>query len=654
MVSGCSFQSILSVALFAAAAATTGAELHPRHHIYRSFQREFEEGARFAEMGVTLRAFGVCNTASGRGAPYSDYPNVWLGFGQYDWDACDRQFDDLIRTSPKTRFMVLVDLNTPLWFARKLNMDSFTMLSHTAAQARWRTETTRYLKDFLTHVEGKYGDRTVAYVLLGGRTTEWLEHDQGIQSRAKNLAWRDWCRKTGTQHGPVPPDENSLGVAAFENVVYDPATERAKIDYWRFHNSLVADTVLDFAHTARAIVGKTKEIGTFFGYYYICSQHLSASNHLDYERVIASDDIDFFSSPATYTERACGFGTGSMAVNGTIRRYGKRLIHEIDYWPHDLALPWRTAARDYFHSASDDIAGNTRDAAFAFVNGASWWWFDQYGKYYATPGMHERIRRLAEIESADVVRTPPKDVADVLLVADPQSAYLMAPARGRHPEKIDPIGSFGENLRNRLNVTGCAYETCSFNDLGALDLARFKLILLPATIEITPARADLLKKRVCTAGRTVVWTYAPGLSDGQTLDPARVEAWAGVPFKTRSLSPTTMPGGWKSVYAYDWKDLTPSVLRTIAADAGVFFYVDDLWPVAANDRHLAVHCKTGGRKTVYLPQRCTKVVELLSNRVVATDCTSFEDDFSSPDTKLYEFVVDSSLSRKNARLQSAP
>ena len=48
--------------------------------------------------------------------------------------------------------------------------------------------------------------------------------------------------------------------------------------------------------------------------------------------------------------------------------------------------------------------------------------------------------------------------------------------------------------------------------------------------------------------------------------------------------------------------------------------------------------KDGGKKTVHLPRKCAKVVDLLMDRVVATDCTDFEDDFASPDTKIYETV----------------
>lgn len=52
------------------------------------------------------------------------------------------------------------------------------------------------------------------------------------------------------------------------------------------------------------------------------------------------------------------------------------------------------------------------------------------------------------------------------------------------------------------------------------------------------------------------------------------------------------------------------------------------------------HVKNGGRKTVHLPRKCVKVVDLLQDRVVATDCIDFNDDFATPDTKIYETVYE--------------
>jgi len=626
-----------AMAACSALVCAAGEFAHPRLVAYRSFQREFAETAKFAQLGVPLRAIGICNTTSGRGVPYSDYPPVWTGPGQYDWACCDRQFDETLAASPDATFMVLVDLNSPLWLARRQQFDSFTTIVQAAAMPEWRTAVREYLHALVEHVEAKYGPRIVAYVPMAGRTTEWYDVDVGLSSRAKNTAWRAWCAKRGLRYRDYTPPETELGRAAFEDILFDPASEREKIDYCRFHNGLVADALLEMAHEIRTLVGKKKEIGVFFGYYCIDGKNLASQGHMDYERVMASPDVDFGISPATYRERACGFGTGSQSVAGTLRRHGKRLVHEIDFWPHDLKLPWRSAARNYFHSAADDVAGNMRDAVFAFVNGCSWWYFDQYGDYYRTPGLHEKIAQLAEIER----RQGPDDpapVADVLFVTDPQSALLIKDPPGTTREGFVPMVGATEILRNRINVTGCAYEVCSFGDLAAMDLARYRLIVLPATFEITSVRERLLREKVCVAGKTVLWTYAPGISDGRGLDVARVRTWAGVPFRTADVTTTAMPGGWTSVYAYDYRLLDAAKVRALAQAAGVFFYADEQMPVAANARYLAVHVKGGGRKVLRLRSKCAKVVDAFSGQTLAENTDRFEVDLASPDTRLFELV----------------
>lgn len=611
---------------------------------YRSFQKELAETRNFAGMGVRLRAFGVCNTDNAFGKPYSDYPPVWLGSGEYDFAPLEGMVGDLLEASPDAEFICLLDLNTPRWLSRRLRIDSFDAITHAAAMPEWRAETKRYLRDLVVYLESRWGGRIRAYSIMAGQTTEWFESlVQSTSGVQKDAAWRRWCAGRGIDFGDSAPSPAALGRAAFEGVIYDPATEAGKIEFWRFHNYLTADALLEYAREIRSLVGAGKQIGAFFGYYFICWKGIAGVGHLDYERVAASPDIDFFSSPATYTDRECGCGTGSMAVSWTLRRHGKRILHEIDFWPETRTPPWK--GWNYWRSPSETLAGNVREAAFALVNGLSWWWFDMWGGLFTNKDVRRRISRFAELHSRFGDSLPPPD-ADILVVADPDSAYGMVDpafgtmdgtAPGVCPDGFAPALGAGEALRNVVNRIGATYDTCSFGDLPHLDLSRVRLVCLPATWTITPEKAAILRETACRDGRTVLWTYAPGVSDGATLDAARIRAWAGVPFKTPGVTTTDM-GGWKAAYAYDWRVLSPGTMRAIAEEAGCFLYTDELLPVCSNGRLLSVHCGSGGVKTIRLRARCAKVVDLLDGRTVAGNCDVFTDSFSSPDTKLYELV----------------
>ena len=593
---------------------------------YRSFNKELERTGQFGEMGITNRCFFAANTINSGGAPYCEYPLIWKDFKRYDWSALDAQADDLVKASPHARFMVMIDLNTPYWATHRFWLDSFTDVTHAACDPTWRARTKEWMLDFIAYAEKRWGDRIGCYILSGGGTSEWYEYDRGRTSRNKDRAWVAWCKKRGLDFGASVPRPPALAQAAFENLVYDPAAEADKIAYWKFHNSLPADALLEFASAARKAVPKTKEIGAFFGYFLVSDAKHTSFGHLDYERVYASPDIDFFIAPGNYSDRKIGGGSGSQLVHGTALRYGKRFLHEIDFGPHDQKR-W---GKGLWKTLADDLAGNTREAAFAMANNANYWWFDMWGGFYRDPQMRARIAELKKVQDRLV---PAPSVAEILLVCDPESMYHVN-------EKCSLERAFGQHLRNQLSKIGAPHDVYSFNDLPVLDLDRYKLICLNSTLLITPERAAFLRKKVCTGGRTVLWCYAPGVTDGRTLDAARVKTWAGVEFKTPGISVTPM-SGWTSVYSYDYKLFNPWELTQIASRAGVHFYVkankwnDEYMPVFANERFLAIHSVKGGEKTIRLPRKVGCVTDLLTGAVLARDADRFTTTFATPDTCLF-------------------
>ncbi|MBQ4198630.1 MAG: hypothetical protein II649_01990 [Kiritimatiellae bacterium] len=622
----CVFQFAAAAAVVAAASAAepVGFREQCRKQLwvtYRSFNKELERTGQFAAMGITNRCFFAANTINSGGNPYCEYPLIWKGFKKYDWSALDAQAEDLLKASPDARFMVMIDLNTPYWATHKFHLDSFTDITHAGVMPNWRDRTREWMLDFIAYAEKRWGDRIGCYILSGGGTSEWYEYDRGRTSYAKTRGWQGWCKARGLSLGEEPPSPTALGRAAFENLVYDPATEPEKIAYWKFHNSITANAILFFAKAARKAIPKTKEIGVFFGYYLTSCVNQTSFAHLDYERVYASPDIDFFIAPGNYSDRAIGGGAGSQLVYGTALRYGKRFLHEIDFGPHDQTR-W---GRGLWKTLEDDLAGNTREAAFAMANNANYWWFDMWGGFYRNPKGRERIAALKKVQDA---LSPAPSVAEILLVCDSESLYHVN-------EKCPLERAFGQHLRNKLGRIAAPYDIYSFGDMPVLDMNRYKLVCLNSTLLITPERAKFLREKVCANGRTVLWCYAPGVTDGKSLDVGRVEEWAGVPFKTPGVSATQMDG-WRSVYAYDYKLFTPESLTKIASDAGVHLYLDKPATVFAKEGFLAVHLKDGGEKTIRLPRKAVRVVDLLAGATVAENADSFTVLFGSPDTRLFK------------------
>ena len=623
------FANLLGVALAAAF-------LRPQHCCYRSFMKELETTRRFADGGIELRCFTVGNTMNSIGEPYCEYPVVWKAKGVYDWVTIDREFQDLVDASPKARFLVLLDVNTPPWLQRRLRYDSFSLVSIAAADPEWIEQTTAWIDAFVKHSEERWGGRIVGYVLGGGNCTEWTELDyRGMEGARvfshpfQDAAWRKWCAARGTDHGRFTPHADELDRATFKGAIYDPATEGAKIDFWKFRNENVASALLAFARATKQ-VAPDKEVGAFFGYYLLCNPNMYNSwNHMDYERVYDSPYIDFVLTPGNYTGRACGGGTGTLLVQGSLAVRGKRLFHEIDFWSHGVRPEGKNFAAEYFKTEADDLAGQTREAAFAIVTHASYWWFDMWGGFYDSPALFDRIVKLEQIRRRYADDASPSQ-ADVLFVADPESAYTTN-------EKSELMCGFPWSVRDELAKTGFAADYYSFNDLEKIDLSRYRVVVFPGLFVVTPEKERVLRERICRDGRTVVWYFAPGISDGKTLDAGRVEKLTGCAFGGGKVAERGFDG-WRSVYVpgYDKALLDAEAMAALLKRAGAHSYADYPAVVHANTRLFSVHLKDGGKRVVRLPRRAERVMELISGRTVAEDADSFEYNFASPDTRIFE------------------
>ena len=534
----------------------------------------------------------------------------------------------------------MIDLNTPVWLQRQLSLqghsaecESFTMLSCACANPAWRKTTGEYLEAVVKHMEARYGDRVKAYLLACGQTDEWMDYSRGVAGRAKTQAWKAWLKAHGKDDAPVPALER-IDRASFENLIRDPASEQDVIDYARFTGDTVADTVLGFAAKARSLIPRQRQIGMFFGYILeLTGSRMVWAGHLEYERLYASPDIDFFISPGTYTDRPMGGGSGFMVPNGTRVLNGKGFLHEIDH-----RTPTYNCALDEFVSIgwmvpwkdqAETDAGLKREFSLAIINQTSLWCFDMWGGVFKTPETMKVVGQSKKLWDRHTAR-PLKSRAEVALVVDPQSARGL---NDQHPA----AAKIYQGTRNKLNRLGAPFEVFSFNDLARAELSRYKLLVFPGLFEITTEKAATLKKYALNSGRTAVFVYAPGLSDGKSLDAARVKALTGTAFRTEGVS-TVKRDGWTAVYAGSYDALTPQALRQASTGAGVTIYCDDEVPVYANERLVAVHMAKGGAKTLTLPVACREVKELYTGQVVPVRERRFTYTFGSPDTALFEIV----------------
>lgn len=634
---------------------------------YRSFYTPLNTIEKFGQIGYDTICIFPAHTVNSRGTPYSQYPPVWLWYDRLNFAPLDDMIHDIDRAMPDAKFLCMIDLNSPAWLEH-MNAyscsDTFNNLGKAVLNKEWFEPTRKYLEEFLSYTESRYGDRILAYVLACGATDEWYDYSNGSESPERRAAWRKWCVERGMpdpvdippesqRNGPLPEafmnrpaegkgpldywkfcyEQRNAPLGPVENYVRDPGKNRNVVDYWKFCNETIADTILSFAETARKIVRKETQIGCFYGYILEKTHRtLVSCGHLEYEKVLDSPDIDFLISPGTYTDRQIGGGSGFLIPNGTARVREKRLLHECDQRTHtynsyltpDINLRLDSAWPD----EKSTVAGLKREAALALLKGAHLWWFDMWGDYYQGEAVLKTLEKIRELWFR-FGGQPLPGVSEIALIVDPESTYYMDE---NHPK----ASSVYLQMRNKLNYIGAPFEVYSFRDIPKLaNFDRCKLAIFPALFEITPEKMEILTRTVLKDNRSVLWLTAPGVIRNGVFDKAGCEQLTSFPCESAGLQFRAM-NGWNSRYLYDFSELTVAELKQIAEESGVHLYTDTENPVYAEGNLLALHTKDGGRLSLRVPGRFTKARELFTDLEFVIENGGFTYEFAVPDTALFE------------------
>lgn len=606
-----------------------------RHYFaYRSFLPEFEAMKRFAAAGVRTICFFPGNTTNSLGQPYAQYPSIWNWFDRYEFGSLDQQIADLKKAVPDANFICMIDLNSPEWLSRQLSLahesgDSFTHLTEALANPRWKEATLHYLRAFLEYAEAHYADSIQAYVLACGHTDEWFDHNGELCGLHKQRACNEW-RAANALAPAEPPSALKMNTPDYDGLLFDPAVSSDVLEYRRFCSELVGNTICEFAAEARKLIRPEAEIGVFYGYV-VTRLGAAESGHLAYEQVLKSPDIDFMISPGSYGDRAMGGGGGWLGCSGSEKLAGKIHMHECDQRTHthnrDLT-PYVSLHVPHWENTEEDVAGIKREFSLALLKRSSLWWFDMWGGFYQEPVLFENFRRMKEIYDSRI-NLPSRNVEEVAMIVDPEAlAYFDQ----RSPRQRD----FQPDIRKKLNRLGAPFETWCLRDIPSIpNLHEIKFFIFATPWEITPEKAELLNRYVLNHARTVLWFYAPGISDGKSFDESRIRRWTGDDPHVSGLSVQRM-SGWTSAFLRNPAELTPAMLKSLVKSAGVHLYSDAEIPVYADDRFLALHSKEGGEMTIRLPRRVTKITELFSGKLAAENVSEFQWNFRAPDTVLFE------------------
>ena len=623
---------------------------------YRSFYTPLNTIEQFARAGYETLCIFPAHTVNSRGTPYSQYPPVWKWYDKLDYAPLDNMIEDITRATSvptsfgsvadpssaaseeekkEVKFLLMVDLNSPAWLEH-MNCytcsDTFNNLGKAIHNPDWLDPTKTYLENFLRYAVSRYRDRIQAVILACGATDEWYDYSNGTEDAERRAGWRAWQQAQGR---PDPIDIPPMSVRdhmSHEDFLRSPENDMLALQYWQFVNDSVANTILTFAEIARPIVGDDIDIGCFYGYILEKSHRtLVSCGHLAYEKVLDSPLIDFLISPGTYVDRQIGGGSGFLIPSGTAAVRGKHLLHECDQRSHTsntyLSPYINLRIRGTWPDEKSTVSGLKRETALGLIKRTHLWWFDMWGDFYQGEQVMKTLEKAQQIWKAHSA-APARDVCEVAMIVDPDSTYMI--------NENNPMTSeVNLGTRNKLNRLGAPFEVYSFNDIPKIrNFDRYKLVIFTSLFHVDEEKQKVLRDYVCKGGRHVLWMYAPGIWTGESFDAANCERLTGVPYAQDALSVKAMDG-WTSCYLYDYKALTPELLRDLAKQSGVRLTVDEPLPVYAEGDLLAVHTADGGEKTLHVDASVREAEELFTGKVYPVENGRFVYPFAAPDTALF-------------------
>ncbi len=609
---------------------------------YRSFEPEYDTMKNMRAIGIDTITFMVSNNTNFMGEPYTRYQPTWIWEREYDFALFDQYVNDILAAVPDAKLICCIDLNPPQWWYRRgggKRFDAFNEFGRVAALEDYRNDLADYLQAVLRHATEKFPGRIKAFVLMGGKTTEWFDCSLGVESLPRLAAFRKYMAEKGL---PVPEDippynVRYSGVPESGNLLRTPEKNALALEYWKFNSKQSADTLEFFIKKAREILAPEIGLTLCYGYIFeLWPEDQASWAQLEYERIFSMPEIDFAAEPISYgtSERGMGGSPLSMIPMQTLKVRGKNIMNSVDtttFTSRFPKAPGRSGGvaicgREVEWKTPEEVtAGIKREMAFNLINGCSTWYFDMWGGWWDSEAAQATLKTCRKIWDTESLKTP-EDVFETLLVADPENMFYI---NDMHPDSI----KFANPVRKALSLTGTAFTTASFNDLKLMALDNYKLIILCHPFDLDGEKMNLLKRTA--AGKTVMFIYGPGIIHDGKWSPENVEKICGTVFATPGVQTVAMPD-FNAVYVHEPKELNGDDMRKVLKQAGAHCWCDKPVPVYANARLAAIHIGRADTIELKFPKKCTLITELFSGRTYEnTDRIVIETD--GPDTLLFRY-----------------
>lgn len=490
---------------------------------------------------------------------------IWPEEGRVDTELARKQIAGVREVCPEASVFFRLRLRAPRWWLRrhpqewvayadtgyvaeqaygllKSNFDDLRPVRRASmASEKWRTDATEMLGQFLrTLAETPEGDALAGIQVANGIHGEWhnwafLDHEPDV-SAPMDRAFQDWLRdKYGTnaalrdawddpdatfEAASVPDMEGR----ATEGIFRDLARERRVIDYYECVHQVVADNILHFARVVKEQWPRPIITGAFYGYFFSVFGRQAAGGHLQLQRVLNSDAIDYLAGPQAYEPQALELGDPyrSRSLITSMRLHGKLWLDEMDVTERPRVPMLHHP--NYDQRLQENVANVRRNMMFSYTKGMGLWFYD-FGVSGINPssrgdfGTWDHPTVLRDIERMKSMVEARRDVpyrsaADVLFVYDTESFYYTASLHGS-----DPVSRTLINYNTLAAFrSGVIFDPIHADDLDRVDLSQYEVVVFGNTYVLDDEERTFIQEEVARGGRTLVWFYAPGYINETTSE----------------------------------------------------------------------------------------------------------------------------------------
>jgi len=446
-------------------------------------------------------------------------PNCWSPPEKpIDWAPLDEICQKMIDINPNVLLVPRVDADAPNWWLKR-NRDARMVYDDqtnnpgmvSPSHRGYREAAASHLELIGRHLTEAFPNHFAGLHPTGQQTEEWFYKDafgkllSGYDPATRD-AWRAWLKAKGDPDAESAEVPSGADRRAHPNgLLRDPAKERLLIEFAKFRQEEMADTVLALAAGARKGVGKDKLVVFFYGYLFsfsILENGAPVSGHYALNKILKGKDIDILCAPVAYYDRDWLGTSPCMTPAESIRRAGILFLNEDDTRTHLDPRGNEHPQEGGTVNQSQAKQVMLRNTAQASLRNFGTWWMDLFGAgWFNDPALWQEMKRLAPVDQAMLGRKKTFTPEIAAIIDEDSMCYLP----GDSAKLADPLTY---EVRGALGRCGAPYGQYTLEDAVAGHVPA-KLQFFLAAWALTPAqRQELAANRA--PGTTRVWCYAPG------------------------------------------------------------------------------------------------------------------------------------------------